>query len=61
MPVRYVTYANGFTEIFGDDRTPAEELAWFNKMNGVARFPSVNHRSTVKAVKKEPPKLLQKS
>jgi len=60
MPVRYVTYANGFTETFGDDRTPAEELAWFNKMNGVTRFPSANHRSAVKALKKEPPKPPQK-
>ena len=60
MPVKYVTYANGFTEIFGDDRTPAEELAWVNKASGVVRFPSANHRSVVKAAEKEPPKPPQK-
>ena len=45
MPVRYVTYANGFTEIFGDDRTPAEEREWLNKASGVSKFPSANHRA----------------
>ena len=48
MPVRYVTYANGLTEIFGDDRTPAEEREWLNKASGVSKFPSANHRSSLK-------------
>ena len=61
MPVRYVTYANGFTEIFGDDRTPAEERAWLSKASGVSKFPSANHRSAVNALKKEPPKPPHKS
>ena len=56
MPVRYVTYANGFAEIFGDDRTPAEELEWLNKVSGVSKFPSANHRVTVKSLDKKPPK-----
>ena len=56
MPVRYVTYANGLTEIFGDDRTPAEELAWLNKAAGVAKFPSANHRTSLKPETQPPPK-----
>jgi len=60
MPVRYVTYANGFTEIFGDDRTPAEEREWLSKASGVSKFPSANHRSAVKSLDKKPPKQPQK-
>ena len=48
MPVRYVTYANGLTEIFGDDRTPAEEREWLSKASGVSKFPSANHRTSLK-------------
>ena len=61
MPIRYVTYANGFTEIFGEDRTPAEECEWLNKVSGVSRFPSANHRAAVKASDKKPPKHPQKN
>ena len=49
MPIRYVTYANGFTEIFGDDRTPAEEREWLSKASGVSKFPSANHRTSLKS------------
>ncbi len=61
MPVRYVTYANGFTEIFGDDRTPAEEREWLNKASGVSKFPSANHRVTVKSLDKKTTQTSRKS
>jgi len=55
MPVRYVTYANGLTEIFGDDRTPAEEREWLSKASGVSKFPSANHRTSLKPEAQPPP------
>jgi hypothetical protein len=63
MPVRYVTYSNGLTEIFGDDRTPAEEREWLNKASGVSKFPSVNYLTSLKPVARPPlkPKQEEKS
>ena len=59
MPVKYVTHPNGFTEIMGV-LTPREEIEWLTRCNKVSRFPSANHRSTVKSAEKEPPTLPQK-
>jgi hypothetical protein len=54
MPVKYVTYPNGFTEIIAD-RTPSEEAEWFCRNNKVSKFPSVNTRSSAKQLKEAAP------
>jgi len=54
MPVRYVTHPNGFTEIMGV-LTPREELEWLTKYNKVSRFPSANHRTSLKPEAQPPP------
>jgi len=59
VPIKYVTHPNGAIEIIGN-RTPREEAEWFCRHNKVSRFPSANHRSTVKSAEKEPPTLPQK-
>ena len=60
MPIRYVTHPNGAIEIIGV-LTPREEAEWFFRHNKVSRFPSVNHRSAVKASDKKTSKQPQKS
>lgn len=48
MPYKDVTYDNGFTERFYYDETPYEEALRMGRMNSVAKFPSVNHRSAAR-------------
>jgi len=47
MPKRMTKFLNGFVLIDTFDITPEEELAKFNRLNGVNLFPSANHRSAV--------------
>jgi len=42
MRVREVTYDNGFTEVFYEDMSPAEEARWFANKVDVKAFPSRN-------------------
>ena len=62
MPYKDVTYDNGFTERFYYDETPEEEALRMGRMNGVAKFPSANQRSTarrnpLKQTDSKPPQL----
>ena len=41
-------FLNGLVLIDWFDVTPQEELDMFNRVNGVAMFPSANHRSQLK-------------
>ena len=45
MPYKDITYDNGFTERFYYDETDSEQALRMSRINSVAKFPSVNHRS----------------
>jgi hypothetical protein len=53
MPYKYITYANGFTEIIPVNLTVAEEAAQMARMNVVKSFPSANYRSDSKKPQKQ--------
>ena len=46
MPYKDITYDNGFTERFYYDETEEEEALRMSRINSVAKFPSVNSRSS---------------
>ena len=48
MPFKRTILPNGLVLIDSYDITPEEELAKFNRLNGVNLFPSANHRSRLK-------------
>ena len=57
MPFKRTVLPNGLVLIDSYDITPEEELAKFNRLNGVTMFPSANHRSKMnrKKLEDEPP------
>lgn len=48
MPFKRTVLPNGLVLIDSYDITPKEELAKFNRLNGVNLFPSANYRSRLK-------------
>ena len=48
MPFKRTILPNGLVLIDSYDITPEEELAKFNRLNGVNLFPSANYRSALK-------------
>lgn len=48
MPYKDITYDNGFTERFYYDETEWEQALRMSRTNSVAKFPSVNARSTAR-------------
>ena len=48
MPFKETVLPNGLVLIDSYDITPEEELAKFNRLNGVNLLPSVNYRSRLK-------------
>ena len=49
MPYKYVTYANGFTQIIPIKLTVLDEMRDMANMSGVKLFPSANARSNLTA------------